>query len=269
METKILKVTPVIASNWLQKSNTKNRPLNQDRVDYYADQMKKGLWKLIGQGISFDENMNIIDGQHRLAAIVKSNTSQEFLIVFGVPYEYFTVYDDMKVRGLTDVFNIEFDTKNYVVKSVIVSKYLMFSKNQKFIGLSSINTKTTKTEVLNEYKNNAAFYDLISDLALKCYSKLRLYSATEIGYISAYLIKDLKYSLDTVKAFFKQLHNIEPDESTVTKLLREKIITTSMGRRSINKNHKIQLLAKCWNYWINGIELKLLRVNEGENPIFE
>lgn len=69
-----LTVTPAIAENMLLK-NIGNRKLRPDTVSRYSKSMKTGNWKSTHQGIAIDEFGNIIDGQHRLAAVVKSGTT--------------------------------------------------------------------------------------------------------------------------------------------------------------------------------------------------
>ena len=74
MKNKPIKVTPHLASKWLQK-NSCNRPLSQNTVYRYADAILSGEWKLNGDTIRFDSNGTLIDGQHRLHACVKAGKS--------------------------------------------------------------------------------------------------------------------------------------------------------------------------------------------------
>jgi len=64
-------VTPEMAAEWLKK-NKGNRPVIKAAVSAYARDMQAGKWRPVHQPIAFDARNNLVDGQHRLHAIVKS-----------------------------------------------------------------------------------------------------------------------------------------------------------------------------------------------------
>ena len=73
-------ITPSQAQQWLDKP-AKNRTLSDRRVTLYAHAMQRGDWLLTSQGIAFDEFDTLIDGQHRLHAIVKAGVPIEMLVI--------------------------------------------------------------------------------------------------------------------------------------------------------------------------------------------
>lgn len=73
-------VTPDQATEWLDKA-AKNRKINNRRVAMYAAAMKRGDWMLTNQGIAIDEFEMLIDGQHRLRAIVEADLPVELLVI--------------------------------------------------------------------------------------------------------------------------------------------------------------------------------------------
>ena len=81
MRTEILTITPSMAEEMLSK-NKSNRKLRNTVVNSYASQMASGKWHLTGQGITFGKNGQLLDGQHRLSAIVLANTAVEMLVVY-------------------------------------------------------------------------------------------------------------------------------------------------------------------------------------------
>lgn len=84
METKVMVVTPEIAQEWLTHNMACNRPVLKDTVHSYARQMRNGNWNLTHQGIAFDEAGELIDGQHRLRAIVEANIPVTINVTTGV-----------------------------------------------------------------------------------------------------------------------------------------------------------------------------------------
>jgi hypothetical protein len=61
------------------------RPLAKQTVAAYANDMRAGNWSFTGQGISFDCEGNLMDGQHRLAAVVKCGLTIRMLVCWDVP----------------------------------------------------------------------------------------------------------------------------------------------------------------------------------------
>lgn len=58
--------------------NEGNRQRRPSTVSHYADQMRRGEWQETHQPLAFDEDGNLIDGQHRLAAVIESNVGLWF-----------------------------------------------------------------------------------------------------------------------------------------------------------------------------------------------
>lgn len=79
MVSRMLTVTPEWASECLKK-NKSNRPVRESTVLVYARQMMAGQWRLTHQGICFDSSGNLVDGQHRLNAVVRANVAVKMLV---------------------------------------------------------------------------------------------------------------------------------------------------------------------------------------------
>ena len=62
-------ITPPMAA-LLLGNNGANRKLNKRHVDFLSDQIKSGKWQKIGQTIVIAKDGTLMDGQHRLTAIV-------------------------------------------------------------------------------------------------------------------------------------------------------------------------------------------------------
>jgi hypothetical protein len=85
-------VTPELAKEWL-RSNTRNRPVNWNKVSEYAAAMVAGKWRLHDQGIMFDTNGQLITGQTRLWAIVTSGLNVYLRVSRGNPPEAAVLVD--------------------------------------------------------------------------------------------------------------------------------------------------------------------------------
>ena len=92
MKSEVVTITPGIAKEWLLL-NSNNRNLSSPTVTQYAKDMLEGKWQANGETIKFSSEGNLIDGQHRLAAIVKSNVSIPMLVVRELPEDSFHSID--------------------------------------------------------------------------------------------------------------------------------------------------------------------------------
>ncbi len=82
---KIEHVTPEDASKLL-KLNTHNRDLRISRVKLLVNAIKRGEWKLNGDCVVLSGNGSggvLLNGQHRLYAIVESGTSVDLALMYN------------------------------------------------------------------------------------------------------------------------------------------------------------------------------------------
>lgn len=85
MKTQVFDVTPELAEHWLKQCNTINfRSISKERVNRYADEMSRDCWDENGVPIIFNAEQQLLDGQHRLSAVVKSGKTIKMLVVTGV-----------------------------------------------------------------------------------------------------------------------------------------------------------------------------------------
>jgi hypothetical protein len=101
MEIKETLITPEMATKWLE-GNTHNRSIRDSKVDQYARDMLAGKWRLTHQGIAFDTDETLQDGQHRLWAIVNSGRPTRMMVARGVPKDAQAVIDDNIPRSVVD-----------------------------------------------------------------------------------------------------------------------------------------------------------------------
>jgi hypothetical protein len=98
-------VTPDRAKAML--ANIKNdRPLSDYTVLNYAETMRQGDWKFNGDPVRLNAEGKLIDGQHRLHAIVKSGKAQHMLIISGLNSDVFDTIDVGKRRSPADLLGI-------------------------------------------------------------------------------------------------------------------------------------------------------------------
>jgi hypothetical protein len=90
-----------MAQEWLE-GNVDNRNLREPRVLGHSQVLQRGEWELTGDCLVFDEDGTLLNGQHRLSAVVVTGIPARFVILRGVPAKAQEVMDTGLSRTLGD-----------------------------------------------------------------------------------------------------------------------------------------------------------------------
>lgn len=102
-------ITPEIAAEML-KRNGVNRPVNAKRVDHYARLMSAALFLFNGDTIRLTIDDDVLDGQHRMLASVKSGEAFWAIVVRGLPRTVQSTMDTGGKRTLKDTLCVQGET---------------------------------------------------------------------------------------------------------------------------------------------------------------
>lgn len=100
-------------------ANTSNRPLSRSTVSGFAEAMRRGDWLVTHQGIAFDTNGVLVDGQHRLAAVIEADLPVEMTVFTEVEPDTFDVLDTGKKRNAADVLAIEGEKSTAMLAAMV------------------------------------------------------------------------------------------------------------------------------------------------------
>lgn len=100
-------VTPEKAVEILAKCNRGNRKLRIGTVAKYARMMALGQWRLSPEAIVISRTGRLLNGQHRLSAVVQSGVSVRFLTIRGPDDDVFSVLDRGAIRTTADALGSE------------------------------------------------------------------------------------------------------------------------------------------------------------------
>lgn len=258
----------------LLKRNIRNRALDKKTVERYAETMKRGEWAENFEPIQISEGGVLMNGQHRLEAIVKSGTTQRMLLCWGVKDKAFTTYDRLRPRTNSDILGLEGIQQPKYIASIIKS-YIMLKRgnvlNLKGGAMSNPNTKNLKiydADFTNTYNENPDLFQEVLKQSLKITKRLKgLFTASEMSAYMAYLILDKKHLQEAVIEFFEKLHDLSDVESMPITLLRERLVQNKMGNSRMTSAMKRALLIKAWNAWILKKDIKRLVWSDKEGEM--
>lgn len=104
-EIRIVTVTPDLARKWLD-NNHSNRNISHHHVNSIATDILNGDWHINGDAIRLDPQGNLLDGQHRLSAIIQADQAVDTIVVYNVRPVAQTTMDTGRKRTLGDALRM-------------------------------------------------------------------------------------------------------------------------------------------------------------------
>jgi len=92
------------AARWIvdEMNHPNNRRKKLWKIGLMVEDIKNGRWRETHQGIAFDTDGWLVDGQNRLEAIAESGIGVVMMVCFDVPKEGVPVFDTGSVRSVSD-----------------------------------------------------------------------------------------------------------------------------------------------------------------------
>ncbi|WP_229670449.1 hypothetical protein [Microlunatus endophyticus] len=121
--------------------------------------MKRGDWKVTHQGVAVDTNGVLVDGQHRLAAVIEAGVSVEMTVFMDVPADTFDVLDTGKKRNAADVLAIEGEKSTMQLASMVRTVWLY--DNRPDLTWAGGNASVTNHQILETLERNPKIRDFV------------------------------------------------------------------------------------------------------------
>ncbi|MGH3599440.1 MAG: hypothetical protein ACRDQH_04040 [Pseudonocardiaceae bacterium] len=261
----LIEVSPCLAEEMLGK-NRHNRNLRSRVVTAYALDMQAGKWAENGESIKIAKDGTLLDGQHRLSAIVESGTTQPMLVIQDLSLSAQDTVDTGLRRGFADVLKLRKEPNWVDVASVTRRVYLYKRGARRGSGNEqpSVPQMLATLEAHPEIRYSA-------EVAIRVARRLPVQKSV-VG-----LCHWLFGRVETVDSpndcehFFELL----ADGSDLSRnhpvfVLRRTIIDTSLAkssRVSINETVLTVYIIKAWNAYRDGKDISILRWRVGgANP---
>ena len=120
---KVETITPEIAKTMLGE-NVNNRRISRDNVNLFAREIRNGEWRFNGEAIKFGKDGRLLDGQHRLLAVIAADKPLTTLVIRGLEDETQQTMDSGKTRTLGDVLTLRGEKNSTQLASLARAVYL-------------------------------------------------------------------------------------------------------------------------------------------------
>ena len=258
MKAIIIIITPEQAKRWLEKNNgggKGNRKFSQRQLACLTDSIFRGQWMLNGETIKIGQDGSVIDGQHRLMAVVRANRPIESLVVFDCDPSAYNTIDKGRARTAGETFrNLDVKNWNSVAAATCVLKMLL--TNTKSV------TALSTDERVAIYREHDSLLDAFSSSS-KRLLPWGVNPSIELA-VKAFL-RHAGHSSEAINEWFKSFADDRHDanQRLLNRALRNEKV--AMGSRSFNSWWVAGIIIKAFRLTVFGKEAKSLRFLYEEN----
>ena len=260
MKVHIETITPERATELLGH-NTANRPANQRHVEMLAKEMQEGRFVATGQTIQVADTSRLLDGQHRLLALIKANFTCTFVMVSDLPESIFPAIDRGRRRTPGDVLGIV-GYSNARARAALIASLMNHENKRHGVAIAQGGGEVSwPPELIIQY---AATHDLERALSdSNRYSAAGPFlSRNSWGFLSEVLHR---IDADAAPDFLQELATgAGLQEGDVVLFVRTRIINAALhASQSMSMSVRIQYIYKAWNRVRDGQRTSVRGVGKG------
>lgn len=257
----------------------RNRPLKTSKVKQLAKIIRDGKWVLNGESIVLDQDNILIDGQHRLAALVHAvdhlkmdaNASISAVVVTGVPSNAFHTIDQGEKRSLSDVVAIS--DYPHAPELAVALRLLAIRLAGKRVSGAGKMDHADNLALLKEHENLASWVEYLATIEPddEDASWVRPQGLISVGYLAALCyIASMNYDTDQVESFVKRLLDQDnTDKDCPAATLRKALLKNrSDSSAKLKRDTLVSMVVKAMIAYLVGEKMSVLRLKDKEYPVF-
>lgn len=252
---KIVNLSPKDCEYILKHRNFNNRPVRRNTVAKYAEDMRAGRFKLTHQSIAFDANGNLLDGQHRLHAIVQTNQSHILRVFLNRDPQDFAVIDAGVARLASDNLHYLGVPRPKIVAPGV--KHILLY--QKYPNRMWTNLDMPSSATINDfYYSNQDLIDEVANMVHNASNRFRLLNRTGL-FVLCFLALESGYAEMDVKGFCSNL-SLGAGLSEDNPILAYRNFLHNLALKNTAERNLQQFSTACmikaWNYSQQGQSLR-------------
>lgn len=251
IETTIMTVTPEQAEDWLGR-NSHNRNLRNRHVEHLAGAIRRGEWQLNGDAIRFAADGTLLDGQHRLWAVIEADMPIQTVVITGLTNTTQITMDAGARRNLGDALKLQ-----GVPNATKVAATLNYFWRWQIAGtIRNTQNRPTVAQALALLAEHPGLTD-----SARGAETLRHRFRVSASMIGAFHYVAATVDPDDADTFLERLLNgANLEEGNPILVLRrylEQQSAAGVGARASSIIH-LALIIKAWNAWRDGVHIDRL-----------
>lgn len=258
-------ITPEIAKIILGKNYKNNRGISDYHVAEMANDMKRGAWSSDAcEPLKFDKNGTMIDGQHRMYALVRSGKTIRFFIQTGLNTEAYKLLDNGARRSAANLLDVSIPSKTDI--AALACRILVFnagSSSSSLFNNNRIKTSVTRIQIVDYSNKNWKQLIKFVRLGDRILNKYRCGNRTMYSTCLYIIERATGRSLDFVNAMTEddeRYSNIRFLYSTVA--LQKYKDAMRFGSKLQNSSYAQTFMHLFHCYYNNKLDIKLLKKSD-------
>lgn len=259
-ETTWENIDPYTARTYLDE-NDANRAVRNRVVNAYARDMAAGAWYVTGETIKFAKTGELLDGQHRLHAIIDSGTAQRMLVIRGLDPVTKGIIDTGAPRTAGDALKLVGLGSGNPYAVAAAARLLVLWRTDRLRTMSAglrHEDRATHNEIIEMVRQEPDVLDAVADA-------YRDYERTGIPTGPGAMCRVVLFETDAKDAeiFFDSLAGYKTDGSNDPRAV---LLYTIRQMRALGQMRKpgeaIGLIFSAWNAWRDGQKITSLTTRD-------
>ena len=246
----VMDITPDMAKKILAHRNKNNRPIRYTHLEKLSNAIEKGEWKVTNQGIAFDADGNLIDGQHRLAAILQTRQTVKMMVATNMDAGIFDVVDTGSKRSTGDALDILGSEHGRTV-SAALKIYICYQKFPEKAWSGAAIQQPSTSDVLAIYKDRQDEIEALLSVVKKKHKNFKCFSMS-LGLVLSILLLDAGWSDMQIWEFWDCVTlgaNLPPDSVVLS--FRNQLSDPHFRKRHYGtQRYMLNAFIKCFNSYI-------------------
>lgn len=257
-------ISPEVAEEYLTR-NTNNRNIRKSAVDRLVRDMRAGRFTL-NSTIIFAEDGELLDGQHRLMAVVESGCTVQMIVLRGASKDSLANIDTGVKRSAADALKWEGLVSGNCNNAAATyrSMYGVYHYGNDEMWRLSQGHMPTHQELLDFARENHDEADPLISWATKFYTNTEHMIQVPLAASLRWVITRETGEADLVNEFFEGLETgADLDGDSPILLLRRALfgLATSDNKGKMSgsevRRQRAIMVVKAWNAWIRGRKVTL------------
>ncbi|MGW9453042.1 hypothetical protein [Streptomyces sp. NPDC055632] len=262
----IVMITPELAADFLSRE-THNRRLDRSYVALLAASILRGHWQLTHQGIAMDGPLStgtVIDGQHRLHAVVKAGVAVPMVVFEHMPRETFSVLDTGRRRSSADALSLGGEKDPTLLASTI--RHVHLYREVPEPGWGGARGRLTNDQILEKFAEEPDRYRRAVQVGRNIAKNVFMIpTAASMAYFITVEPSTPQVRVDEWVNGLVSGANLDVGDPrlALSKALAGQRARGS-DRRRRSTHGEVGLYLKAWNAWVTGRPVRNLRFSKKE-----
>jgi hypothetical protein len=258
-------ITPEDAERLLER-NKKNRARKERAIVMYSRMMKQGRWHITNQGIGFDRDGLLTDGQNRLYACLRAQTAFRTTLVTGMVPEAKEAVDVGVKRTLADALKME----GYVNSMVIGGAVALRTRYDRLVETQDgwVKAQSWEGRLVLSHAESIDYlhkHESITERAQPASSWRRNFPRCPLSAAVAFESMAFEVDPSDLDRFRDTtLSGINLNAYDPRLILRQYLTRLGTGKRAVNSMQLLGIFIKAWNAWRLGESRQLLVLKDNE-----